>query len=882
VDATVHRNAKRTNIPTAELERFAEDDERKPSKVMYKRDTALDPQLVWKGKDEQDAEPLILDAVPISIQEKIHPRALIDELRAESRRAEPQHQIDLFGDFNGLEFEQLVDFYQHSMRWQNRLILGDSLLVMASLAEKEGLRGKVQMVYMDPPYGIDFRSNWQVSTRSRDIRDGRGEDASRQPEQVKAFRDTWHLGVHSYLSYLRDRLVLAHDLLSPTGSIFVQIGEDNVHRARALLDEVFGWTSHVVTILVKKKGGQRSGYIDPVNDYILWYSKLPRGDSDGGPKYRQLFEPRSLDAETLSEFKNVELSDKSVHPISAVPAPNGDGTIDYRLRPRQLAVDHPGARLFASNPLTGGGVFRTQAVPYEFGGTRFAPGRGQSWKHSAITDDGSPSGMDRLAMAGRLVAGDNTWRFKRYLDDFPYKSFSNWWDGLGGASQPTYAVQTNLEIVKRCLLMTTDPGDLVLDPTCGSGTTAVAAEQWGRRWITIDTSRVALALTRTRLMASRHPYYLLADSSSGIKKAAELSGRVPDASVVPTNDVSKGFVYATAPHITSTDIATNRELQLGMAEAEIAAAVARNTPSETLFDRPFEDGSVVRVSGPFTVESLSPHRYRDPAEPGADSGDRGRAAFIDRILENLRRAGVQNTVKGERLVFDQLEVWPGNGYVQAAGEYFEAGTRRRAAVCIGPEFGTVGSELVREAAKEALHFADLLVVCAYAFDAHVGEDATKLGRLTVLKARMNPDMSMADDLLKKTASANLFMVFGEPDVRIESVGADHFTAEIRGLDTYNPTTGEIRSDSTEDIACWFIDTDYNDEGFFVRHAYFLGADDPYNKLKRVLRADIAEDTWATMYSAKSRPFPRPSSGKIAIKVINHFGDEVLKSYVVPD
>jgi adenine-specific DNA-methyltransferase len=388
VDATVHRTAQRTNIPTAELERFAEDEERHPTQVVYKRDPALDPQLVWNGKDEQDSEPFAVDAVPIYIQEKIHPRALIDELRAESKRAEPQRQIDLFGDFNGLEFEKLVDFYQHAMKWQNRLILGDSLLVMASLAEKEGLRGKVQMVYMDPPYGIDFRSNWQVSTRNRDVRDGRSEDASRQPEQVKAFRDTWSRGVHTYLSYVRDRVAAAHDLLSPTGSIFVQIGEENVHRVRSVLDEVFGWNGHVVTILVKKKGGQRSGYIDPVNDYILWYSKSPRGDSDGGPKFRQLFEPRDLDADTLNEFKNVELPDSSVHPISAVPDPNSGAPIDYRLRPQQLAADHPGARIFSSNPLTGGGVFRTQAVPYEHGGVRFTPGRGQSWKHSAITDDG--------------------------------------------------------------------------------------------------------------------------------------------------------------------------------------------------------------------------------------------------------------------------------------------------------------------------------------------------------------------------------------------------------------------------------------------------------------------------------------------------------------
>jgi adenine-specific DNA-methyltransferase len=431
----------------------------------------------------------------------------------------------------------------------------------------------------------------------------------------------------------------------------------------------------------------------------------------------------------------------------------------------------------------------------------------------------------------------------------------------------------------------TDPGDLVLDPTCGSGTTAYVAEQWGRRWTTIDTSRVALALARTRIMAAKFPYYLLADSPEGVKKEAELSGQ-PAPTYPTANDIRKGFVYKRVPHVTLKSIANNPDIREGMTRAEIDAAIARHAETETLYDQPYEDKSRVRVSGPFTVESLSPDRIVAPDDeerPASESlGKRqpGRQDFVGMILDNLRKAGVQNTFKGERLVFGRLDPHAGT-WIQATGDAAEAdGTPYRVAVSIGPEHGTVTPQQVKEAAKEAVQGVGfkVLIVCGFAFDPHVSEEAKRYGALTILPARMNPDLLIGDDLLKKTGAGNLFMVFGEHDIDLRRQDDGKLVVEIRGVDVYDPTTGQVRSSSVDDIATWFIDTDYNGECFFVRHAYFLGADDPYGKLKRALRAEIDEPLWSSLYSATSQPFDPPGSGKIAVKVINHYGDEVLKVY----
>jgi adenine-specific DNA-methyltransferase len=490
------------------------------------------------------------------------------------------------------------------------------------------------------------------------------------------------------------------------------------------------------------------------------------------------------------------------------------------------------------------------------------------------------------------------------------------------------------------MMMTTDPGDLVLDPTCGSGTTAYVAEQWGRRWITIDTSRVSIALARTRLMSGRYPYYLLADSVEGRRKEAEVSGQFvvegEQSASGDGQDIKRGFVYERVPHVTLKSIANNEEIdeihakyqgqldelraQINKAakqkweewevprtvdsgqssvsallekywtlrrerQREIDASIARRADTEFLYDKPYQDNKRVRVSGPFTVESLSPHRVLAPDDPATAFKEDvlNTHDFTQMILENLKSAGVQNTVKNQRLKFDSLEPYAGT-WIHAVGEYTEKdGKPRRAALSIGPELGTVSAEQVKEAAKEAVLGVgfDLLIICGFAFDPHVSEEAKRYGKLTVLPTRMNPDLAMGDELLKKTGAGNLFMVFGEPDVDIKKKDGN-ITVRLNGLDVYDPTTGEIRSNSTDDIACWFLDSDYNGESFIVRHAYFTGADEPYDKLKRALRAEIDESAWSVLYTNTSIPFEKPKSGKIAVKVINHYGDEVLKVFEVID
>ncbi len=872
VESIRHKD-KRKNIPTEELRDFVAADENAPKKMLYPRDPSLDPQLVWKGKDEQDRQDLAVPVVPIYIQEKIHPQAIINQL---PRIDHSGGQLDLFADFNGLpaEFSDRVDFYHHEGNWSNRMILGDSLLVMTSLAEKEGLKGKVQTIYLDPPYGIKFGSNWQVSTRKRDVKDGKAEDATRQPEQVRAFRDTWKLGIHSYLAYLRDRLVVARDLLTETGSIFVQIGDENVHLVRCMMDEVFGSDNFVSQIAVRTTmgAGSQAGTIvlPAVTSYLVWY-----GLHADHTKIRDLYEDKA-DMQSASLYSLVMLPDGTERRATA----------DELSGETKLPV---GARLFRPDTLASQSPRNDGQFPVTVNGRAYTPGRGY-WKTNR-------DGMARLSAASRLrpTVGDSL-QYIRFLGDFPVVKRNNFWpDGLTGSftEDKVYVVQSPTKIVARCLLMTTDPGDLVFDPTCGSGTTAYVAEHWGRRWITCDTSRVALALARTRLMAAKYPYYLLADSPEGIKKESELTGQVPPPHKTE-GDIRKGFVYKRVPHVTLKSIANNPDIKEGMTREQIDAAIARHAETETLYDQPYEDNKTVRVTGPFTVESLSPHRtisveekkrLAEVGEEGATMKMIGGGQFANVIIENLIKAGVQNTIKNERLKFDRLEVFPGQ-WIHGEGEYTEkSGDVRRVALCLGPEHGTVGPELVKEAAKEAVQGIgfDLLLVCGFAFDPHVSEEAKRYGKLTVLPVRMNPDLSMGEDLLKKTGAGNLFMVFGEPDVEIKKVKGGQITVEIKGVDVYDPTTGAIRSSSTDDIACWFIDTNYNAESFFVRHAYFTGADNPYDKLKRALRAEIDEAAWSELYSTTSRPFDPPQGkegkpGKIAIKVINHYGDEVLKVY----
>ncbi len=860
VESIRHKD-KRANIPTEELRDFVADEELTPKTMLYPRDPSLDPQLVWKGKDEQDREDLAVPVVPIYIQEKIHPQAIIDALPRIEQTGDDQ--TNLFADFNGgpKDFAQKVDFYHHEQNWANRLILGDSLLVMTSLAEKEGLKGKVQTVYLDPPYGIRFGSNWQVSTRKREVKDGKAEDATRQPEQVRAFRDTWKLGIHSYLAYLRDRLAVALDLLTETDSVFVQIGDENVHLVRIVVEEVFGSENFISDIVFRKTGSAATDYLPNIADHILWFAK-----NRGAMKFRATYGERVNKQGIPDTYPLLELPGGSS--VRLTEEMRTKGELPSAARPYQsVSLESEGWR---SGDL---------CEAFTWKGKSYLPRDGAHWKTGH-------SGLRQLGAQGRLLISGNSLRYKMFLDDFPVMPISNVWVDTMGASDLIYVVQTNTKVIERCMLMSTDPGDLVFDPTCGSGTTAYVAEQWGRRWITCDTSRVALALARTRLMAAKYPYYLLADSPEGIEKERELTGKKPP-DYKTESDIKKGFVYKRVPHVTLKSIANNPDIKEGMSRKDIDAAIARHADTEMLYDQPYPDDKRVRVCGPFSVESLSPHRVLSTANeqqdnPVTEKEARKQQDFAAMILENLKKAGVQNTRKAERLNFDRLDPYAG-AWLHAAGEYTDAGGKtRRVAVSIGPEHGTVGPQQVKEAAKEAVQGVgfDMLVVCGFAFDPHVAEEVKRYGKLTVLPAKMNPDLAMGDELLKKTGAGNLFMVFGEPDVEIKKQKNGQIVAEIKGVDVYDPTTGQIRSASTDDIACWFIDTNYNGESFFVRHAYFTGAEEPYDKLKRALRAEIDEAAWSSLYRTVSRPFDKPESGKIAVKVINHYGDEVLKVFPI--
>ncbi|MDT8380333.1 MAG: site-specific DNA-methyltransferase [Desulfotignum sp.] len=769
----------------------------------------------------------------------------------------------------------------------------------------------MQCIYLDPPYGIKFNSNFQWSTTSRDVKDGNAQQITREPEQVKAFRDTWRDGIHSYLTYLRDRLTVARDLLTDSGSIFVQIGDENVHLLRSLLEEIFGKDNFIQTIIIKKKSS--TVITEPVNDFVLWACK-----KKDVLKIKSLFMEKDLFSEK-NRFKKIETEDLQRLPINESNIIQMD-----KKKVRFLNDDYP---MVSQNPQS-----ETRISAYELNGSDKFPGKNRQWTYDPNL------GMRRIERANRLRPTTNTIRGVIYLDDFGYEHQNNIWE-FHGERDPVYVVQTNKKIIQRCILMTTDPSDLILDPTCGSGTTTYVAEQWGRRWITIDTSRVALALTRARIMGARYPYYLLADSKEGQEKESELT-RTPSSEAPTFGNIRQGFVYERVPHITLKSIASNAEIdviweqyqkeletlreQLNTAlkqdwqeweipreaekdwparavtlhkkwwdlriarQKEIDASIAAKADFEYLYDKPYEDRKKVRVAGPFTVESLSPHRVLgvdaddELIDPLTTAQREENQDFARVILDNLKTAGVQQAHKEDKISFSSLIPWPGR-YICAEGLYLEGsedqGTGRRAAIFIGPEFGTVSRPDLVAAAREAGDAGfDVLISCAFNYDAHSSE-FDKLGRIPVLKARMNADLHMADDL-KNTGKGNLFVIFGEPDIDILEVKNNQIQVRVNGVDVFHPNTGEVKSDNADGIACWFIDTDYNEESFFVRHAYFLGANDPYKALKTTLKTEINKKAWDSLNSDVSRPFDQPKSGRIAVKVINHLGDEVMKVYQI--
>ena len=912
VKTLIHKEKTRTNIPTAESENLVQHEQAKPVKVLYPRNPDLDPQLVWKGKDEENKNSLEVNVMPIYAQEHIDPIIIIDDIKRQARKdkVESGEETDSLWKTQWdkeLDPQARIEFYQHSRQWANRMILGDSLQVMTSLAKKENLRGQVQCIYIDPPYGINFSSNWQPSTKSRDV----GDQISREPEPIRAFRDTWEHGVNSYLSYLRDRLFVAHELLTGTGSIFFQIGDENEHLTRCLLDEVFGNQNFIAKIVFKKTSPLPSRGLAGVYDIILWYGK----NADNA-KLRPLFEPKEIGEGT----RYIQTRDSDTTKRKMTP----EEKISAKSRNSQLEP-------FTEGALVATGYTKTCMYDFEFQGRTFKCGK-KSWQ---ITQEN----MQRLIKADRIIAHSTAKlpKFIRYHNDFPVQKTHNMWTDTSGASNPFYVVQTTNKVVQRCILMATDPGDIVLDPTCGSGTTAVVSEEWGRRWITIDTSRVSLALARSRLIGSRYDWYKL-----------------------KSDTVSGGFKTEVVPHINMSSIAHNREIDVIWEryqekleplrksfnsltgeeyqewemppvvgegkkdfpaeiekvlkewwvnriarQKEIDASIAENANYEELLDQPEIEKGVLRVTGPFTVESLSPHRVVLPTNAGDEaiaqtkrqqaidegkkppeladtkprpkSVENGEVKFHKIVWDRLAKEGVTNTKKGERLMFDEIRPWQGD-YIQFEGFYKENGKQKRAAIFVGPEYGTVTRNQMITASQEASDFRfQTLIVFGFSFEARADENLSeRIGNIKILRSGMNQDLRMN---LKGKKSGNSFVIFGEPDIELRKTKDGMLEVEILGLDIFDPTTGDIKSSDTEDIACWFIDTNYSGQAFFVCHTYFSsGLPDPFKRLKTTLKAEINKATWDSLYTTTSRPFAEPASGKIAVKAINHYGDEVLRVF----
>ncbi len=857
VDAIKHDSERRANIPTTE--RAGEEAgvvAAEPKQAQYDQfrhdfTRGRDPELYWLNKYQNDDEEteradLRVDIRSLYVHEDIQPEMLINRLyRLREEKSEGlRGQTELFGseDMRTVvedELERVAEYYRHDMNWKNRLIQGDSLLVMNSLLKREGMAGKVQCIYMDPPYGIKYGSNWQMRLNSRDVKDS-DENVSGEPEMIKAFRDTWELGIHSYLSYLRDRLVLARELLTQSGSVFVQISDENVHLVRNIMDEVFGSENFVSLITTKKSGGMSEEIINNISDYIIWYAK----DIEQ-VKHRKLFIPKSLSKGAGARYNRVEEADGTIRPIKP----------EEQLNPALLPK---GAKVFLGGPLTSQTPSATTTYDFEYNGEVYKPGN-RGWSTNI-------EGMKKLASIGRLLQTKGFINFKIYFDDFPVVNLTNLWDDTMGTAEQDkqYVVQTSTKPIQRCILMTTDPGDLVLDPTCGSGTTAYVAEQWGRRWITMDTSRIALNIAKKRLSMAVYPYYELFDKE--------------------TKNIRQGFVYKQVPHITLKSLANNEP-----AETEI------------LYDQPNEDKTRMRVSGPFTVETLQNFKITPPEalEQHQDESEENRL-FTQRIFDHLQANGIRNGDRTQQAIFHGLETEAGP-YLHAHGYYKDAnGEERLTYFHIGPKFGTVSKQAVTMALREfrsknQTEGASWLVILGFSFEDNINEKDYNLGTYQVSKVRMHDDL-MQDGLLKKDRGAGSFITIGEPDIELLREG-DNCHIEIRGLDIYDPIRDDVKARSVEDIAYWEMDDDYDGEQFICRSLHFCGGDkkefeqwkkglnqlaslSTKKKAERTLHIEFADELWDTLYTFHSEPIPYRQGRQIAVRVVSQFGEESTKVLVM--
>lgn len=797
-----------------------------------------DPELFWMNKygaDEKD-DSLQIDIRSLYRHEHISPEMLINSLYKLKKDVNDKGQPTLFDVFgNSFEMDELekpTSYYTHQDGWSNRLIQGDSLLVMTSLLEREGLAGKVQCIYMDPPYGIKYGSNWQMQLNKRDVKDGSDEHLTGEPEMIKAYRDTWELGIHSYLSYLRDRLLVAKELLTESGSCFVQISDENVHLVRNLMDEVLGSENFVSMISVVKTSGLGAVLLPRQTDYIIWYAK-----SIEQLKYRQLYKEKSFEASGAEAYNQVRLKDDSTRSLLKTEKDNPS------LIPRDVKV-------FRYDNLTKPGPGRKYDVTWN----NKIYNSGNRWW--GIPEES----MYKLLQIGRAVVQGNSLVYVRYLDDFPVYPVTNVWSDTGSGSglDKKYVVQTEAKIIQRCILMTTDPGDLILDPTCGSGTTAYVAEQWGRRWITTDTSRIALNIAKTRLMTAVFPYYYLYDE---VHKGKIVNG----AGHANAADIRNGFVYETVPHITLKSLANDE------------------TPEkETLYDKPKQDNKRIRVSGPFTVETL---QNFEPIAPEAlekkDTEATDLTGFEQKIYEHLKSAGVKNGLKNETAVFTRVEPLA-SAFIHAEGFYQNQKGERKAYFHIGPQFGTVSRQAVNEAVKECRNRggADWLIILGFSFESDISNttETTSVGTFEVTKVRMADDL-LQEGLLKKDKKSASFMTIGEPDVRLHSQ-KDFVTVEIAGMDIYDPIKDEVKSFNRDDIAYWMVDDDYDGANFIVKQVFFCGGDDEFDKWKKALektvKVEIDEEAWERLYKHVSHPITYKKGKKLAIRVISQFGEESTK------
>jgi adenine-specific DNA-methyltransferase len=833
-------------------------------------DPHLDPQLVWAGKKEHAS--FEVPTVSLHVHETIDPRTIIEAVRKRNGNGLPAQPSLFERPEEKMPLRDAIEFYRHAHGWSNRLIAGDSLLVMNSLLEKEGMAGQVQMVYIDPPYGVKYGSNFQPFVNKRDVKDGKDEDLTQEPEMIHAFRDTWELDIHSYLTYLRDRLLLAKELIHGSGSVFVQIGDENLHLVRNLMDDVFGSANMCSVITVKKTGGLASGLLTGVADYLLWYAKDKKS-----VKYRQIFFEKlpGVGRTTGARYDQVE---------------SADGKIRRALNKEERATPElvpPNWRTYQLDNLVSSGHTPTCIFDYKFQGIRYTPGGQRSWKTNL-------AGMNKLATAGRLVGTGGSLRYLRYLDDFAAYELTNVWDDVAVGTDKIYVVQTPTSVVQRCLLMTTDPGDLALDPTCGSGTTAYAAEQWGRRWITTDTSRVAITLAKQRLMAAEFDYYELAHPEEG---------------------VGSGFRYKTVPHVMLKSIANNPEIREGMTREQIDAAIARYADQETLYDQPYTDKSRVRVTGPFTVEAVpaptvrsleeievdaeatrpvsgkaqqSMSDFRDAATPLLDASVARKGATLRHTewRDELLRTGLRGK-GGHHIDFSRVEPLAGTRWLHADAET-KGAKPERVVISFGPEHSLLEQRQVELAWEEARTLSPkpaILVFAAFEFDPEAAKDVDSMTKektgMTFLTAQMNADL-LTEDLKKKRASNQGFWLVGRPDVELREIakGDDKgkCEVEVRGFDYYDTRSGTIESGDPSKIAMWMLDTDYDGRSLYPRQVFFPMADDDegWARLARNLKAEIDPELIEKYRGVVSLPFEPGPHKRVAVKVIDDRGIESLK------